>query len=312
MDISVVLCTYNRSESLRKALDSVAASTFSDSLEWEVLVVDNNSSDGTREVVEDCCHRHPGRLRYLFEPQQGKSHALNAAITEARGNILAFMDDDVTVEPTWLDRLTATLRDSEYAGAGGRILPARDFSPPGWLALEGPYSMGGALYAQFDFGDKPRDLDQPPYGTNMAFRKEVFDRYGGFRTDLGPRPGSEIRCEDTEFGDRLMRAGERLRYEPAAVVYHSIPPSRVRKDFFLAWWFAHGRTAIRRIGKRPQILGVLPRCYLSIPKGAIGMVFAALEWIFILNPKRRFFQKSVVWYLAGQIVEMYEQARRAA
>ncbi len=101
MNITVILCTYNRAETLSKALQSVAFSELPKSLEWEVLVVDNNSRDQTHDVVEGFCRQYPGRFRYLFEPQQGKSHALNSGIREARGDVLAFMDDDVTVEPAW-------------------------------------------------------------------------------------------------------------------------------------------------------------------------------------------------------------------
>src|SRR6266849_2647219 len=139
MNITVILCTYNRSECLAKALQSAAALALPGSMAWEILVVDNISSDRSREVVEDFCKRYPCHLRYLFEPQHGLSHPLNAAIRGARGNVIAFLDDDVTVEPTWLQNLTAALHDGELAGAGGRILPARWFSPPRWLSLEGPY-----------------------------------------------------------------------------------------------------------------------------------------------------------------------------
>src|SRR5580704_1493640 len=109
MRITVILCTHNRCRSLAKALESVAASQLSTSTDWEVLVVDNNSSDQTREAVETYCRRYPVRFRYVFEPQPGKSYALNSGIREALGEILAFMDDDVTVEPTWLQNLTANL-----------------------------------------------------------------------------------------------------------------------------------------------------------------------------------------------------------
>ena len=123
MNTTVVLCTYNRCQSLERALSSIAASTLPQGFEWEVLVVDNNSSDQTREVVEDFCRRYPGRFRHVFEPRQGKSYALNTAISGARGDVLAFVDDDVFVEPTWLQNLTADLYSGEWAGAGGRILP---------------------------------------------------------------------------------------------------------------------------------------------------------------------------------------------
>jgi len=308
MTITVILCTYNRCQSLAKALDSVAGSRLPESVECEILVVDNNSSDQTCEVVQGFCRRYPGRFRYMFEPQPGKSHALNAGIREARGDVLAFMDDDVTVEPTWLQNLTSALQNGEWAGAGGRILPQQTFSPPCWLPLEGPNSIGGML-ALFDLGDKASELDQAPFGTNMAFRREMFEKYGGFRTDLGPRPGSEIRNEDTEFGKRLLGAGERLRYEPSAIVYHSIPEDRIRKDYCLAWYFDYGRAAIREVGRRPDICGI-PRRYISILK-IIGTVLTrrTLRWMLTLNPQRRFFHKCWVWVTAGQILEIHRQWR---
>src|SRR5215469_11293809 len=119
MNITVILCTYNRCQSLRKALESIAASRLPESIEWEVLVVNNNSKDQTREVVEEFCRAYPGRFRYLFEPKQGKSIALNTGIREAKGEVLAFMDDDVIVEPTWLRNVTAPLERGELSGVGG-------------------------------------------------------------------------------------------------------------------------------------------------------------------------------------------------
>ena len=211
MKITVILCTYNRCQRLATALESVAASELPAFVEWEVLVVDNNSRDQTREVVQAFCHRYPGRFRYVSETQQGKSYALNRGVREAQGEVLAFMDDDVIVEPTWLRNLTGALQDGEWVGVGGRILPEKSFTPPPWLALNGPFNMGGVL-ALFELGEKPGKLEVPPFGTNMAFHKKLFQKYGDFRTDLGPTPGSEIRNEDTEFGFRVLEAGVRLRY----------------------------------------------------------------------------------------------------
>ncbi len=211
MDLTVIIVTYNRCQSLAKTLESVAASSLPRSVEWEVLVVDNDSTDQTRQVVEDFRFSYPGRFRYLSEPNPGKSFGLNAGILDSRGNILAFIDDDVTVESTWLQNLTAALLSGEWAGAGGRILLDRNFSPPRWLALDGPWNMGGML-AGFDLGDNACELHEAPYGANMAFRRRMFEKYGLFRTDLGPSPNREIPRpnEDTEFGRRLIAAEERL------------------------------------------------------------------------------------------------------
>jgi glucosyl-dolichyl phosphate glucuronosyltransferase len=307
MKITVIVCTYNRCGILAKALESVAASELPNSVAWEVLVVDNNSSDQTREVVQNFCARYPGRFRYLFAPRQGLSHARNAGIQEARGDTIAFTDDDLTVEPTWLWNLTGALCNGEWAGAGGRILRAKTFSPPRWLAPDGP--MGGPLYAHFDLGDKARELDRPPYGANMAFRKEMFEKYGDFRTDLGNAPGSEVRNDDTEFGRRLMAARERLRYEPSAVVYHEIPENGISKEFLLKWWFDYGRGGIREAGKRPGTLGI-PRRYITIPNLLLShLPRKTLRWLVTLNPQERFYRKCMVWVAAGWLVETRRLAR---
>jgi glycosyltransferase involved in cell wall biosynthesis len=310
VNVTVIVCTFNRSELLAKALASVASSILPDSVEWEVLVVDNNSRDRTREVVDQICHQHPGRFRYIFEARPGKSVALNTGILESRGDVLAFMDDDVTVEPTWLRNLTASLDSGEWAGAGGRILPAAAFSPPRWLWLKEPFNFGGALFAHFDLGDEPGTLDRAPYGANMAFQRRMFEKHGGFRTDLGPRPGSSIRNEDTEFGRRLLKAGERLRYEPAAVVYHPVPMERIQKKYFLDWWFDYGRAEICEVGRKPDVWEI-ERRYLSIPKlCVVGLSMNAVRWALSFDAQTRFFWKTRTWTAAGEIVEINRQWRR--
>jgi glucosyl-dolichyl phosphate glucuronosyltransferase len=304
--ITVVLCTYNRCASLAKALQSLSASILSETVEWEVLVVDNNSSDQTREVVEGFRHLHPHRFRYLFEPQQGKSYALNAGIREACGDVLAFVDDDVTVESTWLWNLTAGLYSGEWAGAGGRILPKWPCEPPSWLPEKEWYGM--APLVMFDLGLEAGPLTAPPFGTNMAFRRRMFEKYGNFRPDLGPRPNSEIRNEDTEFGSRLMAAGERLKYEPTAVVHHSVPEKRLRRGYFLRWWFDKGRADRRQTGvvaDTKWLIGGVPLYLLR--KIAVG----TLRWMVSREPSRRFTYRLTVWLFAGKIVESYQQARGA-
>jgi glycosyltransferase involved in cell wall biosynthesis len=308
MNITVIVCTSNRSWSLRNTLASLTASSLPAGVEWEVLVVDNNSTDETRTVVETFFPRFPDHFRYLFEGQPGKSYALNTGIRNARGQVLAFLDDDVLVEPSWLWNLTNALQQHDWSGVSGRTLLADRFFPPSWMATEGPYSMAGILAAKFDLGTQPcelRHLHQPPYGANMAFRKEMFDKYGLFRTDLGPSPDPAIPRpnEDTEFGRRLMLAKEKLGYEPSAVAYHPVPRQRVKKEYFLAWWFDGGRAAIRELGRRPNIFGI-PRRYLTILKASATVCFRALLWTATVNPQARFFRKCRVWAMAGQIVEV--------
>ena len=306
LDITVILCTYNRCEVLAGALQSIATSQVASSVTWEVLVVDNNSTDQTRNVVESFCRQYPEHFRYLFEPRPGKSYALNAGIANSRGQVLAFVDDDVKVEPTWLQNLTAEmLNDGERAGVGGRTLPAGKFTPPPWL----PDNFYCIVFACFDLGDTATELEQPPYGANMAFRKEMFDKYGGFRTDLGPGPNPDVPRpnEDTEFGRRLLAAGERLRYEPSAVVYHPIPHERITQKYFFPWWFDFGRAMIRERGDQPDLYGV-PRDYLGLLRRAAEMPGMTLRWMFAIHPQKRFRNKCFVWEGAGQIVELYRRS----
>jgi glycosyltransferase involved in cell wall biosynthesis len=304
MKITVILCTYNRCHSLANALDRVAAQTFSEPVEWEVLVVDNNSRDQTREVAEDFCRRYPGRFRYVFEPRQGKSYALNTAIGDARGDVLAFMDDDVIVDSAWLQNLTASVCSGEWVGAGGRILPQWPCKPPSWLPQNEWFGM--APLVMFDLGGESRMLSDPPFGANMAFHRKMFEKYGTFRIDLGPRPDSEIRSEDTEFGSRLLAAGERIKYEPAAVVHHEVPQRRLHKEFFLRWWFDRGRAEIRGVGvaadRKWFVIGIPVYLFRRVAVGT-------LRWMVTPGPSRRFSRRLGVWLVAGMMVESYRQSR---
>jgi glucosyl-dolichyl phosphate glucuronosyltransferase len=306
MNISVILCTYNRAESLKKALESMAASEVPASLEWEVLLVDNNSSDFTSAVGTEFCRRFPGRFRYLHVAQQGKSRALNVGVHEAKGSVLIFADDDVTVEPSWLRNLSAPLLSGQWAGAGGRTLPDHGFSRPGWLSDRNPNAM--APLGLFDRGQRSYRLLEAPYGNNMAFLKSMFEKHGDFRSDLGPRPGARApqKCEDSEFAIRLLRAGEALVYEPSAVLYHSVPQERLRKQYFLDWWFDKNRADLQAFGLPPDSGWTVA----GIPLAAIRRLGRwTLQWLFTLNSAARFDCKLKVWGLFGLISECRSTAQ---
>jgi glycosyltransferase involved in cell wall biosynthesis len=306
MRTTIILCTYNRCESLAKALESAAALDLPAPDEWDVLVVDNNSSDQTREVVEGFCRRYPGQFNYVFEPNQGKSYALNSGIHQACGDVIAFLDDDVEVDSGWLRNLTAPLKDKKWVGAGGRVLPEAGFVPSRWMDVNS--RDGLAPLAIFDLGLEAGELEEAPFGTNMAFRKEAFEKYGGFRTDLGPRPGSEIRNEDSEFSSRLLAAGERLWYEPSAVVYHIIPKNRTRRKYFQVWWFDKGRAGIRELGIPTDTKWRMAGIPIHLLR---RLVVWTLRWATSLHEPERFSSKLKVWWLAGSVLECHRKARQA-
>ena len=305
MKVTVILCTYNRCQSLAKTLESLAASTLPGWIDWEVLVVDNNSIDQTREVVEDFCLHYPGRFRHLFEPRQGLSYARNAGIREARGSILAFTDDDATVEPDWLCNLTSGLLAGECAGAGGRIVPVWAKPLPSWLSIDDPQTMGP--FVAFDLGEKACPLTRPPYGANMAFRREAFQTYGGFRVDLGRSATNLQGREEIEFANRLLAGRERLKYEPGAVVRHPASKDRMTKRYVLKWSFWYGYSEIVDLGP-PDARWLLGRIPLYLFR---RLARWAVQGLVTSGASRRFACWRNVWYLAGIIAACYQWRRHS-
>lgn len=240
--VSVIVCTYNRAESLRDTLLALQRQVVTDGLDFEVVVVDNNSADRTPLAVEQCAREGKRPIRYLFEPVQGKTHALNLGIRESRGELLAFTDDDVVPEPGWVEALWNTAERFHADGVSGRILPLWAKRPPSWL--EGQHTLLSSL-ALIDQGSEPIvgsvHTAYRTYGANMAFRKRVCEEIGGFRTDLGPHGAKLWRGDDTDFVIRAFRAGKRIVYAPDAVVHHKVPVERMRLAYLRKWTFQAGR-----------------------------------------------------------------------
>jgi glycosyltransferase involved in cell wall biosynthesis len=297
--ISVVVCTYNRCDLLAKTLETLAASKLPLSIKWDVVVVDNNSTDETRKVVESFCNLYP-RFRYAFEPRQGLSYARNTGIAQSRGEIVAFVDDDERVELDWLWNLTSPLCDGKWAGAGGRIMAAWPRSLPDWLADDDPNNIGP--FGTLDLGEEAGDLGRPPYGGNMAYTREMFERYGNFRTDLGRSSNNLQGREEIEFANRLLGAGEHLWYAPQAVVHHKVLEHRMERPSVLQWWYWYGRSEITDLG--------LPATRWSILGIPIAFFRRLLRWslqaLFSMSPARRFYCQRNVWYIAGSAVACFQ------
>lgn len=298
LDITVIVCTFNRCQTLANALDSIAKSILPDSTTWETLVVDNNSTDQTAETVQNFCRRYPGRFRYVFETRQGKSYALNTGILESRGATLVFMDDDTTAEPTWLERLTAPLSDSAWSGSGGPVILQWSSSRPRWLKMD---TMVAPLVG-FNPNREAGETRDTLFGGNMAFRRTMFQKHGVFRTDFGPSPNRETprQNEDTEFVRRLLAARECLFYEPSAVVFHPVPASRLRKRYFLGWWLDKGRADILMLGFPPDVKWSLGGIPLSFVRRAIHWT---ARWLIALEPSERFSSRLRVQWLLGMMIE---------
>lgn len=234
MKISVIVCTYNRCEYLRKALQSLMMQDFPAS-DYEVLVVDNNSKDRTRDVVSEF-----PRVRYLLEEKVGLSHARNLGIAESHGDIIAFIDDDARAEKTWLARLTQVYREEKDAGCvGGRVMLEWIAGKPLWWHPDLDEVFNGINYSERRIA-----LTHPryPYGTNISYKADLFIKVGLFGTDLG-RIGSKLLAgEETELCLRIEKTGYKIFYEPSAVVYHRVEPGKLTKSYIRKRAIWHGRS----------------------------------------------------------------------
>jgi glucosyl-dolichyl phosphate glucuronosyltransferase len=240
MFITVAICTFNRAESLRLTLDSLAAMQVPSDLSWELLIVDNNSMDHTEDVISEYIDRLP--IRREFEARAGKSNALNRAIDVANGDYIVWIDDDVLVDAGLLTAYAAAFRRwPDAAVFGGRIKPKYEVPVEKWV-LESEAVLGGP-YAIRDFGDhflplSADDEDHFPYGANWAIRT-AEQRAFRYDPELGPVPNRIRNQEDTDITLRLLRSGATGYWIPEAIVEHRIGRDRqtVRYigDYYESW-----------------------------------------------------------------------------
>ena len=239
-DVSVIVATYNRGEILRGTLESLINQE-SAGVQYEVIVVDNNSTDDTRKTVEEFCKSFASHnLVYCFEPKQGVSYARNKGIVTARAPILAFTDDDIRPAPNWVASIHQAFKGIPDADCvGGKVLPAEETSFPPWLTRE--YWTALAL---LDFGDEPKLLDvrHGPglVAANFAVRASVFKECGLFAPELQRVKGGIGSMEDHEFQLRLSASKKRLMYCPEIVVYAHVLEERLCKSYQRRWHLGHG------------------------------------------------------------------------
>jgi glycosyltransferase involved in cell wall biosynthesis len=237
MKFSVLIPTYNRSSELHKTLLSLRDQLVS--VDWEVIVVDNNSGDDTPEVVARISKRFPVEVRYLFEGEQGKPAALNAGMAIARGDVIAFTDDDHRFEPDWLEQAAVGLKRFDCDYVGGKILPLFEGPVPRWLTTAS--SRHRSVIGMADYGSDAHEFaERPAMGGNLVVRREAFSRVGSWDNRLGRRGKSLLGQEQREWCIRARAAGLRGFYIPEMVVYHLVPAERLRKRYFRRWFYWHG------------------------------------------------------------------------
>jgi glycosyltransferase involved in cell wall biosynthesis len=312
MEFSIIIPTHNRADELRETIRSIAKLTIVG--DWELLVVDNKSTDHTRAVVEEQSVSFPAPLRYLFEPEQGRYAALNTGIRAAKGNIIATTDDDARVEPDWLTRAAAGLEALGCDYVGGKVWPIWRGARPAWL----PDRPGRhwAVLALQDHGDKPLEFGVNgipwPLGINTATRREAFDRIDLFDNRLGRKAGTLRNQAQREWHLRARAAGLHGFYVPKMVVHHVVEAERLKKQYFRRWYYWHGISRailFAKLGvdmdspdnsrldfsKVPQVAGVPRYMYRTLASHSKDLVRARLRG----DAVAAFEHELWLWFFAG-------------
>jgi glycosyltransferase involved in cell wall biosynthesis len=247
LDFTVIVVTHNRAAILRETLTALRA--LSGRASWELLVVDNGSTDATRDVVAAAGGDFPVPLRYQYEPAPGRYAALNHGIRAARGRFVANTDDDAFPREDWLDRALDGLMRFDCGFVGGPVFPVWGGAIPDWLddlladGARGRNALPGKVLALQDYGPVTREYGKSigwPLGVNIAYRPDVFERAGFFDGRLGRVAGTLRNQAQREWHLRARAAGVSGVYLPEMVVHHRVSRDRLNKQYFRRWFFWHG------------------------------------------------------------------------
>ena len=251
-EISVVICSYNRARYIRAALESLLIQEIEKD-KFEVIVVDNNSTDETDQVCNAFIHAHPElNVQYLKESQQGASFARNTGAASASGQILVFMDDDAIAEKNFINRYITLFKSfPEAVGGGGKIIPRYIPAEPEWMSY-----YVSSLVGNFDYSPTSCAFKQGKYPleSNMAVKADAFNRIKGFNTQLpGVKGTLRIGGEGKDFFYRLTEDGSKILYDPQIIVEHVVETAKLTREYMYRVASGIGRGERVRISQQGKI-----------------------------------------------------------
>lgn len=254
--ISVVICTYNRAAYIRDAMESLYHQTIAKD-QYEVIIVNNNSTDNTTAVCQEYLSRHSDAHFYFCnESKQGASYARNTGAGMAKGELLCFMDDDAIAEKDYLERIIGFFQQHPDAGGlGGRIIPKYIPEEPKWMSY-----YVSSMVGNFDYSETVAvfSANRYPLESNMIIRKTDFDAVGGFNTALPGVVGTlRIGGEGKDFFFKLKALNRIIYYDPAIRVQHVVEVSRLTKEYLYRVASGMGR------GERVRTLKIGNWAYLK-------------------------------------------------
>jgi len=313
LNVSAIVASRDRARLLEETLDALLSQQWPPAC-FEIIVADNGSTDDTRAIVEAAAAKADApRVRYLFVAEPGKSNAVNAALAVAKGEVLAFTDDDVLPEPSWIARLVAAFEETGADFVAGRIFARWEEPPPPWMS---PAFYG--VLAIPDNGDRRLRIEPGvptnvmAIGANMAIRRHVVARIGGLRADLGKLAGTLRTAEDHEFFLRMLHAGFRGVYEPTATVRHWVPRDRMKLTYVSRWLYQNGRDVARL--ERSYANGL--RRWLGVPRylwrEAARDLMRTMRTTVTRDPRGRSASATRIAWFTGYVRETWARTQVAA
>ena len=254
--LSVIIPTRNRANMLKLALESVVKQNLSQQF-FETIVVDNGSTDKTKEVVDSFMGKI-ANLRYFHEETPGLHVGRHKGLKEAKADILVYADDDIEAFPTWLEAIAEAFEDKRVALAGGKVLPKFEAKPPEWLfeLWSKKHAKGNVLsyLSILDLGDEIREITPClVFGCDFSIRKRILIEAGGFHPDAMPENLIQFRGDgETHVSDYIATHHYKSLYHPKASVSHFIPKGRMTVDYFCERAYKQGISDsfahIRKVG----------------------------------------------------------------
>jgi glycosyltransferase involved in cell wall biosynthesis len=297
--LTVLVATYDGAKTLPEVLKAYCAVESPDG-DWKLVIIDNGSTDATKEIIAAFHHRLP--LTYVYEPKPGKNTALNTGLSSLAGDLVVFTDDDVLPQPDWLRhfRVTADSQTS-FSLFGGPILPKWECPPEDWLLTWVPLSPTFTILDSLEEGPiSPRLI----FGPNMAIRADIFQSGYRFDETIGPNGSNYAMGSETEFLRRLGKAGYKAWHCKKASVAHIIRALQMNEEWVLARAVRYGRGQYQLAAKdSPQssraVLGVPMSLLLSILTHGLRLAYAHLS-----GDAETLFKARWHWnYLIGKAIE---------
>lgn len=220
MYVSIIICTYNGGENIVESIKSIVHQIYPGD-GYEILVVDDGSTDNTEDIVQKIMEDSQCDLKYFKQANHGLSAARNFGIEKSDGDIIAFVDDDCIADKDWLKNLAEAYTSEDIVAVGGKVISILDTTPPKFFA--GKVNDGTGFFGDFDRGEHRKAVDWI-IGCNMSFKRSVFEKFGLFDTAIGRKKNLPLSYEEVDICNRISKADYKILYEPKARIYHKIHP----------------------------------------------------------------------------------------